>query len=100
MKSIIRAEAGPWRQDVRLYIASPDKKTRVKQIVFEKVEEAMAMMPDSSFELSHEAAQTLMDDLWQAGMRPTEGTGSAGAMRAVERHLEDMRTLVFKTKTK
>ncbi len=36
-----------------------------------------------------------MDDLWAAGLRPTEGTGSAGALRAVERHLEDMRRLVF-----
>lgn len=99
MKAIIRAEAGPWRQDVRLYIASPDKKTRVKEIVLEKVDQAMALMPDSSFELELDQAQTLMDDLWHAGLRPTEGAGSAGAMRAVERHLEDMRTLVFKTKS-
>lgn len=99
MNAIIRAEAGPWRQDVRLYIASPDKKTRVKEIVLEKVDQAMALMPDSSFELELDQAQTLMDDLWHAGLRPTEGAGSAGAMRAVERHLEDMRTLVFKTKS-
>ena len=41
------------------------------------------------------AAQQLMDDLWRCGVRPTEGKGSAGAMAATQRHLEDMRTLVF-----
>lgn len=44
-------------------------------------------------------AQVLMDDLWDCGVRPSEGTGSAGAMAATQKHLEDMRTLVFKPKT-
>jgi len=42
-------------------------------------------------------AQNLMDELWQCGLRPSEGTGSAGSLRATERHLEDMRKLVFKS---
>ena len=41
------------------------------------------------------AAQQLMDDLWLAGFRPTEGTGSAGAYAAVQKHLEDMRHIAF-----
>lgn len=41
-------------------------------------------------------AQELMDDLWQAGLRPSEGTGSAGSLAATERHLKDMRTIAFK----
>ena len=41
-----------------------------------------------------EQAQQLMDELWQCGLRPSEGTGSAGSLRATERHLEDMRKLV------
>jgi hypothetical protein len=36
-----------------------------------------------------------MDALWSIGTRPTEGTGSAGAMAATVKHLEDMRKLVF-----
>jgi hypothetical protein len=51
---------------------------------------------EPTFSLSPEEAQTLMDDLWQCGLRPTEGTGSAGSLKATERHLEDMRTLVFR----
>ena len=37
----------------------------------------------------------LMDDLWQCGLRPSEGTGSAGALAATQKHLDDMRKLVF-----
>lgn len=40
-------------------------------------------------------AQALMDSLWECGIRPTEGAGSAGAMAATQKHLEDMRRLVF-----
>jgi len=40
-------------------------------------------------------AQELMDDLWRCGIRPTDGAGTAGSMAATERHLEDMRKLVF-----
>lgn len=49
-----------------------------------------------AFPLRFEHAQELMDDLWACGLRPTEGAGSAGALAATQRHLEDMRTLVFK----
>ncbi len=48
----------------------------------------MSMRPDE--------AQQFMDELWRAGIRPTEGHGSVGQLGAVQRHLEDMRTLVFK----
>lgn len=50
--------------------------------------------------ISINEAQALMDDLWTCGLRPTEGAGSAGAMAAVQKHLEDMRLLVFDKKPK
>lgn len=40
-------------------------------------------------------AQILMDDLWSAGLRPSEGSSSAGAMKAVQNHLEDMKKILF-----
>lgn len=40
---------------------------------------------------SMEDGQRLMDELWLAGLRPTEGSGSAGSLAATERHLADMR---------
>lgn len=45
--------------------------------------------------LSNDAAQSLMDQLWQCGIRPTEGTGSAGSLAATEKHLADMRCIAF-----
>jgi len=50
--------------------------------------------PEPSMQLSPEAAQQLMDQLWQAGLRPTEGTGSAGSLAATQKHLDDMRAIV------
>lgn len=45
--------------------------------------------------LSGDAAQRLMDELWNIGIRPTEGTGSAGSLAATERHLADMRRIAL-----
>lgn len=45
--------------------------------------------------LSTEEAQQLMDELWNCGLRPSEGTGSAGSLRATENHLADMRKIAF-----
>jgi len=50
--------------------------------------------------LSQDDAQTMMDELWGAGIRPSEGSGSAGSLAATQRHLDDMRALVFKTPPK
>lgn len=50
------------------------------------------------FSLRDEQAQNLIDELWRVGFRPSEGSGSAGSLAATERHLADMRHLVFKTK--
>jgi hypothetical protein len=48
--------------------------------------------------LSEEALQELFNQLWKEGFRPKDGTGNSGHLEAINRHLEDMRTLVFKTK--
>lgn len=47
--------------------------------------------------IQKETAQSLMDQLWNLGIRPTEGHGSTGQLAATQAHLEDMRALVFKT---
>jgi hypothetical protein len=49
---------------------------------------------DPTVRLGQEGAQELMDELWRVGVRPSEGTGSAGSLAATERHLQDMRKLV------
>jgi hypothetical protein len=60
-------------------------------------EESHAVVPPT-ISLRPEEAQQFMDELWRIGIRPTEGAGSAGQMAATERHLEDMRRLVFEKK--
>ncbi len=46
--------------------------------------------------LSRDEAQTLMDRLYDVGLRPSLAAGTAGQLEAVKYHLEDMRKLVFK----
>jgi len=49
-----------------------------------------------AFTLTKDDAQAFMDELWHVGIRPTEGTGSAGSLAATQAHLKDMRALVAK----
>lgn len=65
----------------------------MKEPLFVKVEEGAT--PPVAMRLEHLEAQALMDRLWKAGLRPTEGSGSAGALAATQDHLKDMQTLVF-----
>lgn len=65
-----------------------------KRLSAEEAEQTMVIEP--VVRLPIQSAQQLMDELWQCGLRPTEGTGSAGSLAATERHLADMRALVFK----
>ena len=51
--------------------------------------------PEPTFELTDSNCQALMDAIWSVGFRPSEGTGSAGALAAVERHLKDMQEIAF-----
>lgn len=90
------------RQNFGRYIAvfmrqesSEDETVLVgSNIVFTKVSDASMVEP--TFRITPHEAQSLMDELWSCGLRPTEGTGSAGAMAATERHLNDMRALSTK----
>ena len=40
-------------------------------------------------------AQDVLNQLWQQGFRPKDGTGNGGHIDAVKYHLEDMRKMVF-----
>lgn len=45
-------------------------------------------------QIHQDAAQGLMDELWKCGIRPSEGTGSAGQLKATQNHLADMQEIV------
>lgn len=105
MQIEVRAFNAPWNMAVELLVVDKkDHRVLTTDKSSDKFQaEVRSYVDGEAFErslhITIEAAQTLMDDLWQAGLRPTEGAGSAGAMRATERHLEDMRKLVFKMNT-
>ena len=93
-----------WWHQVRFWIKqttwSPDRLTTAIALpVTFKVrtqEDEGAEFPPT-FAMADEQAQQFMDELWRVGFRPSEGSGSAGSLAATERHLADMRALVFKT---
>ena len=88
----IRLYRAPWYAGAEVLIKGPEG--YVHDFHLREYTEGMMIPP--SLRIEDPAAQVLMDDLWQAGYRPTEGRGSAGALFAVEKHLADMRTIVAK----
>jgi len=65
-----------------------------RAIEAEEVDEGTAVGPTAILE--QEAAQVLLDDLWRAGLRPSDEVSTTGQLRATQYHLEDMRRLVFR----
>lgn len=87
---IVRAVSAPWHDGVEILIK--DGNSYGISVTFQKPDEGLLIEPTAR--ISNTAAQTLMDDLWNAGLRPTEGSGSAGSLRETENHLSDMRRIV------
>lgn len=87
-----------WSKDIELWVAD-FRDNRLFGILSDLVMDnnpEIGVIRDTPIKISMENAQSLMDELWQCGIRPSEGTGSAGALAATQKHLEDMRKLVFK----
>jgi hypothetical protein len=84
---------------VHLFERTPDGKVSLLSgLQFTTIDPAEAVYPGESINLPYETAQQLIDSLWDCGLRPSEGTGSAGALAATQKHLDDMRRLVFEDK--
>jgi hypothetical protein len=78
--------------DLRAAIIDGPHVSLAQPLVMAEADECAPMPPFMS--LGMDTAQVLMDELWNCGLRPSEGTGSAGAMAAVQAHLQDLRRLV------
>src|SRR3990167_9530168 len=89
----VRAQDAPWRRAIEFIIFDRENRGVATQITFETYDEAVIDRP--TFSMSRDHAQTLMDDLWNCGLRPTEGSGSAGSLKATENHLSDMQSIAF-----
>lgn len=94
-----RAHSQPWSDSISLYATQYTTDSKGDTYGFmanlEWVQKAEASDVMAFAILTHSEAQELMDSLWQAGMRPTEGKGSAGQLTATEKHLEDMREIAY-----
>lgn len=93
----IIAHKEPWSSRVGVVILSDDGRSAAISLTFKSIEDGEYVGPAEY--LSQNDAQALIDSLWAAGLRPSEGSGSAGALAATQRHLDDMRALVFKQVT-
>lgn len=94
----LRCKPTPFLDGVELvgFARDSDRRKYVASLAWKEQSENDVYFVDPTVRLSMENAQTLMDDLWASGVRPTEGNGSAGAMRAAERHIADLRQIAFK----
>ncbi len=92
----VRAKGSPWTGGVEIaaFGRLSNGDTKVATVHWETTAAAAEMR--TLLTLRMEQAQVLMDDLWNAGVRPTEGAGSAGAMRAAQAHIADLRRVAFK----
>lgn len=92
------AERSPWEPTLGIaafFTNEQGKHYMAMPITMHEVEEGVQTQP--FVRLRPAEAQQLVDSLWRCGIRPTEAAGSAGSMAATEKHLEDMRKIVFGT---
>lgn len=66
----------------------------IKNIEWEEV--YSGKYPTESLVITQDTAQELMNSLWECGLRPAQGAGSAGQLETMKAHLEDMRRIAFK----
>jgi len=90
-----KAERKIYNDAIALYLEVGDRRFATG-IEVKRFDEGSYVEPFMNVDFT--AAQGLMDELWHVGLRPSEGSGSAGALAATERHLKDMQRLVFKGK--
>ena len=99
---VARDPMDPYDEDVRFYLRERNAETQtigiVRPLVLDSVpiSEVNGRIVDPTFRLDSRQAQRMMDGLWECGLRPSEGSGSAGSLAATERHLTDMQRIVFK----
>ena len=67
------------------------------EFILETIQEGEMYNPLVNF--TPEEAAHLMDELWNAGVRPSNGAGSNATLDAKDAHLEDLRRLVFESKS-
>ena len=93
----VRAQRTPWRDSVDVLIYEENDGARWvtrAEFTVERLQEGQ-VVGEPTFTLEAHTGQELMDALWDCGLRPSEGSGSAGQLAATQKHLEDMRLIAL-----
>lgn len=94
--SKIFAERVQFGRYINIHMAVHDgdgKSSVARPVVFDVIEDLAATF-SPMLQLDPRDAQKLADQLWVAGIRPTQSLPSEGQVGATDRHLQDMRALV------
>ena len=67
----------------------------MKSLTPEEEEDGSEYQKAPTLSLSYDSVQSLMDELWSQGIRPSNGDGNVGQLAATKAHLEDMRKIAF-----
>lgn len=99
MKTEFRAEMPGWDNRIHIYVrvTGGDGVSKFgRPLTLEELPEGH-VIDRPAMSIGKTDAQQLMDELWRVGLRPTDGTGSAGSLAATERHLADMKAIAMGT---
>ena len=97
-----RAAQTDWLDSVSIMVAELDHSTGKIGHIAKPVEFVMEpyipghCVKEPTLTLHSMAAVSLMNALWNAGVRPTDFKSAGGEIKRLEDHLSDMRKLVFK----
>ncbi|MBT9571087.1 MAG: hypothetical protein IV106_08260 [Pseudomonas umsongensis] len=92
----ITADRHPWNMFIELRAGIQNEQGAfvvVQPVVMEPIGEAEITEP--FMRLKPADAQQLLDELWRCGIRPSQEQGSVGQAAAMQKHLDDMRTIAF-----
>lgn len=91
----IYAQRQAWRDSIEFQLAIEHTNGEVdiaQPVTFHRIDPG-ELYNGPALTLQMTDAQRLMDELWNCGLRPSEGSGSAGSLAATERHLKDMQCI-------
>ena len=90
---------GPDTYRVYLYARLPDGRIAIPEsaITMRLIDPDASPVSEPVLTTGQEALQSLIDELWHLGIRPTEGHGSTGQLAATEKHLTHTTALLDQT---
>lgn len=103
MKTRIRVVSSEWSGGYEMLIAQEGRTEEdfyVGKLEMEKVEVGAIIEPTltisrKEIRMGNDPIQGLMDNLWQLGLRPSNGVSNAGQLQATQDHLKDMQKISF-----